>query len=137
MLTKRGEYTAIFIIGAVCYGLIEILWRGNTHWTMVLTGGACMVILHWINRRHYELDLWSKCGLGCLCITTVEFCVGWLVNIKLNMMVWDYSDEFLNVMGQICLEYTALWYFLSIPAIMTSNYFIIKRKKKELLAVSH
>lgn len=136
MLTKRGEYTAVFIIGALCYGLIEIMWRGSTHWTMLLTGGACMLLLHWVNQRHYELDLWSKCGLGCLCITAVEFAVGWLVNIKLNMMVWDYSDKFLNIMGQVCPEYTAYWYFLSIPAIMTSNYFIIRRKEKEMLAVS-
>lgn len=137
MLTRRGEYTAMFIIGAVCYGLIEILWRGSTHWTMLLTGGTCVAILHWVNQRHYSLDLWSKCGLGSLCITAVEFAVGWLVNIKLDMMVWDYSDKFLNVMGQICLEYTAYWYFLSIPVIMTSNYFIIRRKKKEVFAVSH
>lgn len=137
MLTKRGEYGAVFIIGAVCYGLIEIMWRGSTHWTMLLTGGICMLLLHWVNQRHFELDLWSKCGLGCLCITAVEFAVGWLINIKLDMMVWDYSDKFLNIMGQVCLEYTAYWYFLSIPAIMMSNYFIIRRKEKELLAVSH
>ena len=134
MLTRRSEYTVMFIIGAVCYGLIEILWRGYTHWTMLLTGGACMAIMHWINQRHYNLDLWRKCGL---CITVIEFAVGWLVNIKLDMMVWDYSDRFLNVMGQICLEYSVCWYFLSIPIIMTSNYFIIRRKKKQVLAVSH
>lgn len=137
MLTKRGEYAALFLIGAVCYGLIEILWRGSTHWTMLLTGGTCMLLLHWVNRRHYELDLWSKCALGCLCITAVEFAVGWLVNVKLGMMVWDYSHKFLNIRGQVCLEYTAYWYFLSIPAIMLSNYFILRRREKELLPVSH
>lgn len=36
---------AIFTIGGLSYALIEILWRGYTHWTMIITGGICFVVL--------------------------------------------------------------------------------------------
>lgn len=128
-MTKRSEYIYMFFIGAVCYGLIEIMWRGHTHWTMVLTGGVCVAILHWSNIRHYHESLWIKCAYGCMYITLVEFAVGWIVNIRLNMNVWDYSDRFLNIMGQVCLLYSVFWYFLTIPTVLVSNYFISKRPK--------
>lgn len=128
-MTKRSEYIYMFFIGAVCYGLIEIMWRGHTHWTMVLTGGVCVAILHWSNIRHYHESLWIKCAYGCMYITLVEFAVGWIVNIRLNMNVWDYSDRFLNIMGQVCLLYSVFWYFLTIPTVLVSNYFISQRPK--------
>lgn len=36
----------IFILGGAAYGLLETLFRGYTHWTMVLTGGACVLTLY-------------------------------------------------------------------------------------------
>ena len=33
----------MFPIGALGYGLIEILWRGYTHFSMLLAGGICFV----------------------------------------------------------------------------------------------
>ena len=120
-MNRRSEYAVMFVIGAVCYGLIEIAWRGRTHCTMLLTGGLCLLLLHRCNERHADLDLWSRCGLGCLTITAVEFSVGWLFNVRLHMMIWDYSDKFLNLAGQVCLEYTAYWYLLSVPAMALSS----------------
>ena len=39
-----------FGVGAVAYGLIEVAVRGYTHWTMLLTGGAVMMLLNLINQ---------------------------------------------------------------------------------------
>ena len=129
LLTKRGEYISMFCIGAVCYGLLEIIWRGHTHWTMVLTGGVCVMILHWSNMRNYYKSLWVKCAYGSMYITMVEFAVGWLVNIQMDMNVWDYSDQFMNIMGQVCLLYSIFWYLLTIPTVFLSNYFISRRPR--------
>ena len=72
----------------------------------------------------------SRCSLCSFTVTGVEFAVGWLLNVRLNMMVWDYSDKYLNVMGQICPEYWAYWYLLSIPAIMLSTIILAIRKAR-------
>lgn len=128
-MTKRGEYIFMFLTGAVGYGLLEIIWRGHTHWTMVLTGGLCLMIMHWSNLRHYNQSLWVKCAYGSLYVTMVEFAVGWIVNIRLGMGVWDYSDRFMNIMGQVCLLYSVFWYFLTIPSVLLTNYFVSRRPK--------
>ncbi len=40
------KYIAIFTFGGVGYAFIEISFRGYTHWSMVLTGGACMLTFY-------------------------------------------------------------------------------------------
>ena len=33
------EYLMVFLLGGAGYCLIEVLWRGFTHWSMALAGG--------------------------------------------------------------------------------------------------
>ena len=128
---KNGkEYAGVFAAGAVIYSLIEILWRGRTHWTMAVAGGICLLLIHLCNERHADLDLLSRCSLSSFYITGVEFAAGWLLNIRMHMTVWDYSGKYGNVLGQICPEYWAYWYLLSIPAIMLSTVILAVRKAK-------
>lgn len=110
-----SHYLAAFFIGAFAYSLIEILWRGHTHWTMTLTGGICMVMLMFINTLSLALPL--KWLIGALSITAVEFAVGCVVNLALGWGVWDYSDLPLNLFGQVSLLFTLVWFMLSIPGI--------------------
>lgn len=109
------HYLFVFVIGALAYSLIELLWRGYTHWTMTLTGGFCMALLMLISTLSLPLPL--KWLLGALSITAVEFAVGCLVNRMLHWQVWDYSDLPFNLLGQISLPFTGVWFLLSIPGI--------------------
>lgn len=120
-MSKFKEYFICFSIGAVTYGLIEIVIRGYTHWTMVLTGGTVMVLVHLVNRTP-NLNLITKCLLGATIITSLEFSVGMIVNVALGWNVWDYSDKPLNIFGQICPLFCLAWFFLSIPAFAISRY---------------
>ena len=114
-MVKWKEILMIFCIGAVGYSVLEILWRGYTHWTMTLTGGFCFLAIYAINGRLEGAKLWKKCLAGAVSITAVEFAVGMLVNRVLLMDVWDYSNRFCTLFGQICLLYSVLWFFLCIP----------------------
>lgn len=105
----------LFLIGAIGYPLLELLWRGHTHWTMSLAGGICMVLLLTVSRLPLSHPiLWL---LGALSITAVEFAVGCIVNRWLGWGVWDYSELPLNVWGQISLPFSLVWFVLSIPGI--------------------
>ena len=42
------EQLFVFFIGAAGYGLLEILWRGYTHWTMLICGGICFFLIYHI-----------------------------------------------------------------------------------------
>lgn len=110
------RYLFVFLSGGALYGVVEVLFRGYTHWTMLISGGICFTLLYLISGNSRE-PKWKKWIMSGAVITAVEFIVGGIVNIILGWNVWDYSDRFGNLMGQICLAFTAMWVLLSIPAI--------------------
>ena len=109
------EFLLVYIIGAGLYGLLELLWRGWTHWTMLLCGGACFTLMYIISAG--ALPLLTKCLLSALAISTVEFSTGCLVNITLGWHIWDYSDRAFNILGQVCPLFSLLWFGLSVPGL--------------------
>ena len=112
---KRRRAYAIHAAGGLLYGLIEILWRGWTHWSMVLCGGLCFLVMYLISGL--PLCLMKKCVLSSAAICTAEFYTGCLVNLRLGWNVWDYSAERLNLLGQICPRFALLWLLLSVPGL--------------------
>ena len=104
----------IFSIGACGYGLIEVLWRGHTHWSMLGAGGISFLGLSSISKAMKNASLITKALLGGLLITAVEYAFGLIFNIILKKNVWDYSRMPFNLNGQICAFYSALWVLLSL-----------------------
>ncbi|MEG0979982.1 MAG: hypothetical protein RR911_01315 [Oscillospiraceae bacterium] len=117
MAKRVYEYIFIFCFGALGYSLIELLFRGYTHWTMTLTGGLVFLLLYFLNTRIINGTLFKRCVIGSIAITGVEFVVGYYVNIIFKMNVWDYSERAFHIMGQICPLFTFLWFLLCIPII--------------------
>ena len=74
------QYVLIYAAGGLLYGLIEILWRGWTHWSMVLCGGLCFLMMYLISGL--PLCLMKKCVLSSAAICTAEFYTGCLVNLR-------------------------------------------------------
>lgn len=119
---KTGEYTAVYGAGALIYSLLEIMWRGFTHWTMTLTGGACLACIYFLDGILEGERMWKKCFAGCAVITLLEFAVGCVVNLRLGWNVWDYSSRPANIMGQICPSFCAIWFALSVPAFKICDF---------------
>lgn len=138
-LSIRGDlikalktYMILFVIGGTAYSLIELLWRGYTHISMALAGGICLMLLYWIYCHLGSLTFLSKCIVGALVITAVEFGFGCIVNRAMGLDVWDYSDRFLNIMGQICPVFTLVWFFICIPAFgICRTVFILSGKGED------
>ncbi|MBQ3489644.1 MAG: hypothetical protein IJA86_03535 [Clostridia bacterium] len=101
-----------FLFGGFGYGLIEVIWRGYTHPSMVITGGLCFSMICAINGKLSERSLLIRSAACTLGVTAMEFCVGILVNRIFQMSVWDYSDKWLNLFGQICPLYSVFWFGL-------------------------
>ena len=120
-MEKWKQNTALFGIGAVGYSLIEIAARGYTHWTMTLTGGICAVSLYHAHRRLRERSVWFRCVTGAAVITAAELAVGLIVNRMLRWNVWDYSDRFMNLFGQICLQFSTYWFGINLLLIPMFN----------------
>ena len=115
--TKSDSFEMIFVflVGAFGYGLLELFWRGRTHYSMLITGGLCFFIIYFLNLHYADKGLFFKCFMGMAVITSLEFVVGILVNKVFLLQVWDYSALPYNFMGQICLLYSAFWFILGLP----------------------
>lgn len=107
----------IFLFGSCAYPTLEVLWRGYTHASMALAGGMAMVLINKVCcEKLKKKSLTVRCTAGSLIITSVEFVFGIIVNRMMHLGVWDYSNLPLNLFGQICVPFSAIWFFLTIPA---------------------
>ena len=122
-MPKAVENLILFLFGGVVYSMIEVLSRGYTHWSMTVTGGICLVILYHHYTAHPHEPLFTKCLFGAIVITLMEFIAGCIVNLWLGWNVWDYSGHIFNLFGQICLPFSVIWFFISIPAVVLSGFF--------------
>ena len=114
-MRKKWENAVIFLSGAGGYYVIELAWRGRSHWTMALTGVTCLCLLYRLNIRIDKRPIMVKAVAGAGLITAVEFLVGCIVNLGLKWDVWDYSQMRFNILGQICPLYFFLWTLLCMP----------------------
>ena len=104
---------AMFTLGGSAYVGLEMLWRGRSHISMFAAGGVCFLILGAIGRKCPKL--WQRAPFGAAAVTAVELAAGLLVNR--DWQVWDYRGMPGNLLGQVCLGYSALWAGLSLAAM--------------------
>ncbi|MBQ8590907.1 MAG: hypothetical protein IJ486_10705 [Firmicutes bacterium] len=109
---NRFQCLIIFAVGTVAYPLLEVAYRGYSHWTMALTGGLCFTALFVFQNAFPELAFWRKALLGALTIVTLELSVGTIVNLWLDWAVWDYTNLRFHYLGQISLVFSLIWYGL-------------------------
>ena len=114
-LKKWQKCILKFMLGGVGYGLIELIWRGRTHFSMVLTGGACLLAICAVNEKMRGKSIFLRSAASAAAVTAAELAVGLVVNRLLGLRVWDYSAIFGNILGQICPLYSFLWFLLCLP----------------------
>lgn len=116
------KYLILLAIGGTVYCGIEILVRGFTHWTMFLVGGICFILIGTINEITTKMPLVRQMLLSAVIITVTEFVSGCILNIWIDLDIWDYSNETFNLLGQISLKHTIYWFLLSCVGIILDDY---------------
>lgn len=84
----------LFAMGGTAYLALEIAWRGTTHWTMFLAGGACLCALDALGRLPLPTPLLA--GIGAVGVSVLELGTGLACRRLLHVEVWDYSQEWGN-----------------------------------------
>ena len=116
------KYLILLLIGGTAYYGIEVMARGFSHWTMFLVGGICFILIGIINEITLKMPLVRQMFLSAIIITAIEFISGCILNLWLGWNIWDYSDEFGNILGQICVKHSIYWFLLSSIGIVFDDY---------------
>ena len=120
---RINKYTALLATGGLLYIILEMAWRGRSHWTMFLLGGICFISLGLINEvLPWDMPLWQQILTGACIVKALEFLTGCIVNLWLGWGVWDYSCLPGNVLGQICPQYCLLWLLVSLTGIVLDDW---------------
>ena len=125
----------LWLWGGFVYYLVEVAWRGFSHPSMFVTGGVAFLCIGVINNYlPWRMGFIWQCVIGGIVITFLELVAGLIVNVWLNLGVWDYSDLPMNIMGQIVPHFTFAWMALSAVAIWLDDFLrwkIFKEQKPE------
>ena len=106
----------LFYLGGFAYMTLEFVWRGRSHGSMFLLGGACFLLIGRLNRLLRRITPALRLIAFSGAITTLELLTGLLVNR--DHAVWDYRKLPLQFRGQICVPYSLLWIPVSFLAAM-------------------
>ena len=112
---KIWKNAVLFYIGGCAYMVLELLFRGRSHGSMFLAGGACFLLIGFLGRARPRLPGALLPVAGAMIVTGVELAVGLAVNR--NWTVWDYRTQWGNFCGQICPLFSALWIPVSVLAL--------------------
>lgn len=124
------------ICGGIYYSLETIykmyLHGYGSHFSMFILAGLCGVFcIDMINNIYtYELDFSLQVLISTFLCTIAEGICGCIINIKMGLGIWDYS----NMPGkfffdQCCIPFTIIWFILVIifiPFCDAYNYYIFK-----------
>ena len=78
----------LFFLGGAGYVLLELLYRGRSHYSMFLAGGVCFLLLGKLEEVEPRLPGVIRPLVGAGIITTVELAAGLIFNR--DYAEWDY-----------------------------------------------
>lgn len=117
------KYLILFLLGGFAYYGIEILWRGYSHWSMIICGGICFIYAGLQNEQvEWDYPFWKQVLRVEAFILIAEFITGCIVNLWLGLNVWDYSGLWGNILGQTCPQFALLFLPLSAIAIVIDDF---------------
>ena len=123
--------TIWFLMGMV-YFVIEGIWRipkgGDANISMLFVGGLCGLLIGSINQipKFYNMPVFKQSLIGTGIVLVIEYIAGYILNIKMGLDIWDYSDMFFNINGQICLEFGLIWLLIMPAAIWLEDFIRFK-----------
>ena len=119
-MKKIVPYLIIFIVSGLIYVLLELLWRGYSHWTMFICAGLCGLVMANINNNllEFNTDFRIQVIVSALCCSMFEFLFGIIFNG--DFTIWDYRGMWgtIHWLGdQVNILFFGVWLVISIVSL--------------------
>ena len=121
-MTKTGRRVLSMLLwswGGTVYFLLEVAFKTllgkqeQISWTMLVLAVILTVAVERCGYQlPWEVPLWIQALACALLVTVVELVAGVILNIWLGLDIWDYSHLPFNLWGQVCPQFSAVWWFL-------------------------
>lgn len=105
--------------GGTVYFLLEVAFKTLTghperiSWTMLVVAILLTIPVERAGEQlPWEVPLWLQALCCAALVTAVELAAGCVINLWLGWDVWDYTAMPGNLWGQICPQYSAIWWVL-------------------------
>lgn len=110
--------------GGTVYFLLEVAFKTITghperiSWTMLVVAILLTVPVERCGAQlPWSCPLWLQALCCAALVTAVELVSGLFLNLWLGLDIWDYTDLPGNFLGQICPQYSAVWWVLCLVFI--------------------
>ena len=121
MGSKVAQTIFLCLVGGAIYWSVEWVYKtfigageGRTHWSMFLLAAILSLPLDQINEHmSWDTPIWLQMLMGGAGITIAELIAGLVLNVWLDLRIWDYTLLPWNFMGQISIQYSVLWVLLA------------------------
>ena len=92
--------------------------------------GGCIIVLFFRNLK----NILAIFFVGLIVLTLLELSVSYFCEFAIHKQYWDYSAEFLNFQGRICLRSSIAWGILSVFTLkfLKSKLELIWKKEKRI-----
>ena len=114
----------LWFFGGALYFVLEVAYKTATghperiSWTMLVVAIVlCIPVERCGAELPWECPLWLQAAACAALVTAVELVAGLLLNVWLGLGIWDYSDLPFNFMGQICPQFSLVWWALCLAFI--------------------
>lgn len=122
MRNKLLKYLFLFWFGGSFYVTLEVFWRSRSHVSMFLLAGILFVAIGLLNEIWgWETPLSEQIFIGWILALAGELITGYIVNIKMGLHIWDYSNLRFQFLGQLSLAYALLWIPVILLAILLDD----------------
>lgn len=131
-MSKAGERVLSMLLwtwGGTQYFLLEVVYKTATgsperiSWTMLV---LAVILCIPVERCGYQLPwgtpLWLQALACAVLVTVVEFIAGCILNLWLGLDIWDYSSIPFNIIGQVCLPFSLVWWVLCLVFIPVFDF---------------
>lgn len=115
------KYVVLGLIYAILYMTIEVLYDGDTHYSMGILAFLVGLLIGGLNEVTSRNTSLLVQGFYGACIATAgEYLFGIIFNK--DYAIWSYLDQPFNFQGQICLLFFFIWFVLSLIVILLDDF---------------
>ena len=126
-MSRAGRWVLsmlLWFFGGTLYFLLEVAFKTITghperiSWTMLVVAILLTVPVERCGAQlPWSCPLWLQALCCAALVTAVELVSGLFLNLWLGLDIWDYTDLPGNFLGQICPQYSAVWWVLCLVFI--------------------